>query len=559
MQQPHLPNALSRALAWKEWQQWRGGFALYTAGLISLLFYDLAYRRNRINPLPNFVVWQMFWGAFVPVLIGVAAACDDMARNTLSYTQSLPCSLKKVAWFRLGGATMVLIGPPLLTSLLLLGGLAAFDHPSLSKMIAIRPTLLQDFWKALLLLWSEQLGILLLVSLVSARCRSETLAGAYGAAIVGFHLFLRALAYELPSEMLKWYYLLFPAELVNPISRRVQHPPGLGDTPIEQIWQPLVIHWLFLSVLAIWFTRRYGSAARSTPRKSLSAWFGIRGLPQSMFHPASPLASLVWINLRQAFPLILAGWLMLIPVMFMLLPTNQGLTITLERSLCFVGVFWPAMIGSGLFATELRSNLGQFWRSRPISSRRWFWVKYFVGLILVIVALDLIPVLLGSSILAIYSAFDRTSGGLNWSIFGVYLACYPAIHAASYTLAVLGVCWIRKPALVVALSVTSLMAIDLTLKVNKRLDRFSPYAHAASLEVLAYTDRDPWEYVGREFAITWGAISLLTGAGACAASRAANRNEVKSFPSWLAALWGKRRTSVVLETSPSTGASSINP
>lgn len=533
--------ALFRALVWKEWREWRGAFALYTAVHMCVVLYELLALWDPADPMRLYVVWQMIWGVFLPVLLAVPTVCQEATRNTLSFTQALPCSLGKIGWFRLGGATTVLIVPPLLGALLLVGVLNTFGEFQFAKQLAARPGLLPDFWQGLMLLGTEQLGLLLVVAIVGAKVRSAAQVGAWGAVITAAHFILRAVCFNPTTNSLRWYLIVFPSMLMNPEFLSGRQPPGSEIPRAAVIWQPLTIHVLILLALAVWFTRRYGRGTRSTGGGLESSWFGIRCVPQSMARPTSPLATLIWINLRQAFPLILAGWLMLAPILYLLSSSSQGLTILLERSLCFIGGFWPAIVGSGIFATELRSNLGQFWRSRPISVRSWFWVKYFVGLMMVFVALDLLPIVFGVSIYGIYSVIAPPGEIWNWKIFGVYLACYPVIHAASYTLAVLGVCWIRKPIMSVALTVTILLAISGSLHNSERFKRFDLSEIAASLEVLAYTNRDPWQIVGREFAIAWGTIAVLTGVGAWGASRAARRNDVKPLAESLIALIGYRR------------------
>ncbi len=101
-----------------------------------------------------------------------------------------------------------------------------------------------------------------------------------------------------------------------------------------------------------------------------------------------------------------------------------------------VAMLWAVLVGSGLYSTELRSGLGAFWRSRPISSGMWFWCKFIVGLVAVLSVLDGVTILISWD-----SPRDRMTGGMSWA----YVGCFPIIHSLMYALAVLGTCWLRRP------------------------------------------------------------------------------------------------------------------
>jgi ABC-type transport system involved in multi-copper enzyme maturation permease subunit len=102
----------------------------------------------------------------------------------------------------------------------------------------------------------------------------------------------------------------------------------------------------------------------------------------------------------------------------------------------YVAMLWAAVVGSGVFAAELEPRLAGFWRSRPISPSAWYWVKFIVGLIAVIGVLDGVTILVSWN-----SPYGHSPSQMSLS----YVACMPVLHATMYSLAVLGVCLLRRP------------------------------------------------------------------------------------------------------------------
>jgi len=158
----------------------------------------------------------------------------------------------------------------------------------------------------------------------------------------------------------------------------------------------------------------------------------------------SRLLAMIWLELRQSLPLAGFGFLLalLVATAGALMEHRRrhsfdtSVLMEMPHTMFFVGMLWAAVVGSALYSADLGSALGGFWRSRPISPGLWFWTKFMIGLIAILIVLD------GATILISWNAprEDFTSG-MSWA----YVACFPIIHSLMYSLAVLGTCSLRRP------------------------------------------------------------------------------------------------------------------
>lgn len=540
------PLSCLRMLAWKEFREWRWAFLLYVGLFLFSVIHDIVYLGNTLDPIPIYCIWCLLWGTFVPVLIGVRVSCSDASRNTLGFTAALPYSLQNISRMRLASGMLMVIGPPVIGALLLLGWLSIGMREQIPRMFMNYPHWILDFATGMVIQTSEQVALMLLVAVVGARRKSEAQVGAYGA-IIGVCFFLVRILLMNIRQPQKWAYCVMPSTMMN------QHEPGQYKARsqlffVEQVGGPLTVYLVILAALAVWFTLRYGARIRHSTAAMESTWFGMRSMSQSIILPSSPLASLIWINLRQALPLMVAGWLMAIP-MTMLIEVAENhkswhrVDESFKEAMVAIGALWPAVIGAGLFASELRTNLGHFWRSRPISTRTWFWVKYVVGLAVVLFAVDVLPYLVANCLFVIRLLIAGLPVLHLFRFFGnlalVQLATLGLIHAACYTLAVLGVCWLRRPTLAAAMSLPILMTIEVTLDSTPQLEQYSATALARRMLQAYHEGSDFWGRNGLEYAITYGTIFFLTCLLAWAASRAARRNDVQELSSPLTSFWDR--------------------
>ena len=305
------------------------------------------------------------------------------------------------------------------------------------------------------------------MSLVGTRCRNEGTVGFIGAIVALFFAVFasaRSILDSIGQYLLSdWIGCLVPSSLAitygyGEVDGSMYTDPELAPL----IAGPLVVSLLLTLGLATWFTRWYGCRvdASAQPAKPRRRWLPRVALPALLsrfrFRWPGRWAALTWLNARQSVPLCLAGLTIAVLIALMSIGESQGngtvrdrLAGELPSTTWFVGILWSAVVAVGIFSSELKPSLEQFWRSRPISPGTWFWMKFTVGLVAVVGSLDVIPIMLAVNVPDAPMTSDRRVGFLS------FLACMPLIHAFVYSVAVAAVCRMRRaiPAAMIALLV----------------------------------------------------------------------------------------------------------
>lgn len=208
------------------------------------------------------------------------------------------------------------------------------------------------------------------------------------------------------------------------------------------IWLPsLAIQVLTFMLLLTCAASCYGGRTLI----GLRGWTGTRDVDQpanlTLRPPlASPQKALLWMQLRESVPIAMCG----LALMLMLAGLEgQASRLRLIQDIgTFVGCILAVIIAVGAFVPQLESKLHTFWRSRPISPRQWFWMKYAAGALVIVVCFDL-P-------LAFLQSITTTElGQIN-----PYLAHFSYIshagfpillHLFIYSFVVLASCGVRHP------------------------------------------------------------------------------------------------------------------
>ena len=477
-----------RSLLMKEWAERQSIFRIalvFTLGILAYcVAYEVEYRtRTLIASYYSTCVGLVCLG---PVLLAMSTATGEYTRKTIKFSASLPVSLNRVAWARLIGAWGCLIVPiiagAVVVTMLLATGLADQaglrsddvrlpDRPNLSRVAAIR-----FLWTTTAIAVTYALHLSTLLSLLGTRCRKEGSVGLLGAVIVLFESILtevpRSLGQAGHDFLANWLGGLLPGSLA--INWGYGDLDGSTYTDLEiapLIFGPLLLSLLITAALAVCFTRLYGcrmeTAVQSArPRRR---WLPRMALPSVAARVGirwpGRLAALVWLNARQSVPLGLAG--LLVAVVITLIGVNDpqqgGIVVTrlashLPSTTWFVGCLWATVVAVGIFSAELKPQLEHFWRSRPLSPGAWFWMKYGIGLVAVIGALDLIPALFAGSPSVDTFGHDETVS------IAAYLACMPLLHAQIYAVAVAAICQSRRmiPSAIIALMI--FFIIDAVMK-----------------------------------------------------------------------------------------------
>ena len=532
-----------RSLLKKEWAERRSlflwGLVVVAYGLGYCVAYEFEYRTRAL--IAAYYSTCLMMSPLAAVLLAMSTATGEYSKRTLKFSSSLPVPLSKVGWARLLGAwgclvVPIVFGAIVLTPLFAVGlfeqaglrmdqyqpnYLSLPDRPSLSRLEAIG-----FLWTTTAISVAYALHLSTLLSLVGTRCRNEGTVGFIGAIVVLFSLIFTTARSSLDSLGLyfasDWIGGLLPASLA--INWGYAEGGGSSYTDLELaplIFGPITVNLLITAGLAMWFTRWYGCRVDSVsrPTKSWRRWLPRLGMPAIAARLGirwpGRLAALTWLNARQSVPLSVSGLMLAILITWVSLfesqvsgtlrVTQHGGTMTSElmgqlpSNTWFVGVLWSAIVAVGVFSSELKPGLEQFWRSRPISSGAWFWMKFSVGLIAVVGTLDLIPVLLSWSVPR-QETIPPQSGPMSLS---AYLACMPLIHAQVYAVAVTAVCRLRRsiPAAIVAL--VAFFVIDSVVKSVPGFEKFT------TMDV--FNDLDQAVKTGKQLDLTSAGYPLVYG------------------------------------------------
>jgi len=476
-------DLITKTLLWKEWRERRWAFVVCLAWVMCGVVYVIVYESvtGCRTPLSRYGTVCLIYSLCMSVFLAMRVTLSEVTNHSLSFSRALPVSLSRIATVRLGVALSVLLLPILLGALILLllvgtgvleqvlprSGIysSGFDIVVSSEGIQrLRPSLSAGGAAGLLVKLTcvsvvQTAGLFLLLCVAGARWRSEVHVGFLGAVIAFFWLLVLSSSAVFQGEGYELIRICIGAFLPQSLVIYASYGAGAGGVSwhdlilADRIWLPLGLNLLLQSGMAIWFSRRYGTRnGASSPGK-----FGFWKIPPVLSLISTPLPrpflSLVWINLRQSVPLALTGLALAGLMVVMSMVENQQITqrqwgqfrYSMPGTMWILATLWAAVVGAGVMAAELSPGLGHFRMSRPISIRTWFWFKYLIGLLAVLIVLD------GTTIVVSWDSLFLTaeekanyvygSDILSWS----YIACLPLLHSLVYSLTILAVCWWKRP------------------------------------------------------------------------------------------------------------------
>lgn len=574
-----------RSLLIKEWSERRRLF-LFGLGLMTLYWglciaYELEYRTRAFGA--SFSTTCTAFGGVAAVLLAMSTATGEYTQRSLRFSASLPVSLKNVAWARLLGAWgciagVIAIGALLMTPLLASGvfeqaALRTADYASAGETARLpnRPNLSRI--EAVGFLWTtasvaviSAVQLVTLIALVGTFCRSEGTVGFVGAIVVLLASSLTAIRSQLDASGLyflsDWIGSLLPGTLA--INWGYQDLDGSHYTDLElapHVLCPLVINLALTSGMGAWFARRYGCRldfSQTVRVGRTSSW--IPRLPNLLSRLGIRwhfrLIALTWLNARQSIPLCLAGLTMAALLTCIGLSECRGQGTFSDRwagelssNTWFVGMLWGAIVAVGIFSSELKPELGQFWRSRPISPAVWFWMKFAVGLIALLTTLDLIPACLSRA-----SPYQPDSGQAGIA----YAACIPLLHTLIYALAVAAICRLRRPLPAAITALLLYFAFDQFLEsipVYPRLSTLGVYNQLYAIEFRDTPGRAmPVDLMAHGYPLVYGLVVVGIVGAIVVARRAVSLPRAGEVGLWAALLVSLCPTSNARGAEPSTVA-----
>lgn len=414
--------AIWRQLIWKEWHEQVWTIVSLTAIVFAVEAY--CFFSDATAGLAQLGLGLLCGvpGAFF-VAIGVAAG--ERTAGSLDFLRSLPLARWKWAVVRLTLGAIASLLPVVVAAgamLLLASAIrSAADVPRYLVVSALSALCCVSVYA-----WTVAAGV---------RQASELRAGLAAICLFVGWFVLVMLGNPSSVELNRLTALLV---LVSPVGIS-RFPDPASPSPVDSFtaFQVLSAQLAGLVATSCWFVRRYAAMTtadnRSPAATQVVAFTALRpALP-------SPLAAMIWKEYREAWPMCLAG---LVIVAAILLPQTVGAAETehaqvsgvAARFIVFLGTIMALVLGVGGPAADLEAGVWQFWRSRPIHPASWFWLKYVTGVVVLILAFD-----------GALAAIDLLAGGLGFLLRDGLWWFGPLVHLLAYSAAVWMVCQVRQP------------------------------------------------------------------------------------------------------------------
>jgi len=533
-------NLELRSLIRQQWRERRLTLAVCSGWMLCCLVYVVAYEcsyRFR-DPVAGLYISSLMLTLFAAIFLAMKTALGEQTLGTFGFSQALPLTRQRLARTRMTSAVITLVVPIILGALVMTPLLwSGFLEQAPTRLpnsvsygrIAERPSL--SAAEAVGLLWTVAavaiaggVQLLLVLSILGTRLRSESQIGFCGAIL--FFVWTLLPEIRLEYEALRdWLGALLPASLIINWSYGDIEGGSYADLEIGQpLWASLGTNLLVLALLFLWFVRWYGRrsvAHRSSRVFRWRRWPAVWSrIPVSLPNRAT---ALVWINLRQSLPLAFFGLLLAALITFFQFSGNnpeESFRTQLPSSTWIVAAVWATVVGAGVFAAELQPSLSSFWQSRPLTVGTWFWCKFSTGLVAVLGVLD------GATIWVSWGTPIGHATGLSWS----YIACMPVVHATLYAVAVLGVCWTRRPAVGAMLAIVAFFTTTILMSsiVGESYEPFSIH-HLLLVDEIA----GQFDLSSHNYPLVYGVLIAVLVASAWLASRAIRRPERGDFRLWM--------------------------
>lgn len=434
-----------KSLLWKQWRENRGYLVIFIAWMALAVCYTIGYELgHRYRAVVgSFSTSATLYGFVAAIILAMRASRGEQTDGTMLFSAALPIPIRRVAAVRITASVATLVIPFVIAacglSLALASGLVEQGEPRgigsgplPERNAASLFTSLEQLWSVTGIAILGGAELLLVLSVAGCWLRSQAQVGLLGAVLaLGASVVSGLLWSGNRSPYAQLIYGAFvPQSLVVHWGYGEQRG-GYTDHELAQYrWIALGLAAVFLAAIGRLFVTQYGELPGASTRWSRRRFRLVHPALASHIPIRLPgrLAAMIWLELRQSVPLAVFGLIMatLVAVASVLMEGGYGYSFStsvlaeLPHSMFVVGAVWAVVVGSALYSADLGSGIGSFWRSRPIPPGMWFWTKFTVGLLAVLVVLD------GVTIAVSWTA-PRVSLtlGMSWA----YAACFPIIHA----------------------------------------------------------------------------------------------------------------------------------
>lgn len=458
------------SLVWKYWREDRTYIVLAIVASLLLTCHVIAY--DVLHQLHAFVghFSQMASALALigAILLAMRTAKGEQSSGTQTFSSALPISMRTQATVRLLGSMLTLALPVLLSAVILsiatssglvqqvLPRTSVHYVPLIEREVAPLSTTLSQLWSLAVIQIAAGWQLLLLLCVVGNWLKTQSQIGFMGPVVALASMFIDSPwllnkmqaneeAKTILEKLATWSLAIVGS--FSPGSLVIHWGYGgkegdYSDHQLIPLWNySLLLFAVWGTLLAVAFVVNYGRQSRPAPQgkswwQKLSAY--TPGVSISFnFH--SPMVSLIWLEVRKSVPMALLG--LVLALLLACVEDSEATTLLgrVPHTIWIIGFLWSAIVGTGVYSSEMNPQLGNFWRSRPIDLKTWFAIKFVVGLLAVVLVLDGFAIGCGWSLPRDAANIHRY--GMGWA----YVVCMPITHVFIYSLSVVVTCWTRKP------------------------------------------------------------------------------------------------------------------
>jgi ABC-type transport system involved in multi-copper enzyme maturation permease subunit len=449
------------SLLWKEWHEHKWKLAMLLLPVLAAAF---AFWPSTPAMLPVFVVTALFCYSIVGLFIGMHTAAGENSRGTMFFLRTLPITMRKAAAIKLLMSWVTLVVPIVILISIAAAYLRwhAIDAVTLAEMgnAPGQPRLLSSWGFQNWLLGVGMSGVVCVTSLLlwmaaaGVNRADEVRAGAIGfLTMVGVWLCLGMLLYR--AETLRSMDLAYSIRVM--MSAAPGGPAMAGDQ--RGYWEsylPFITAAVLGHGLVIaWYLRRFGSptmhSARTLDRQLSATKAGRLASPRK-----SQLTAIIWKQIHETGPLALIAAAAVVGMAGLVLWLNRAEPMrkspgeVLAAITLSVGFLVTVVAGMGVFLEDVKPKVGIFWRSRPVNTTAWFFVKFSTGLVVLVVTFG--------ALIALAFALEASGQLLDPDHAGLQVAFTALVFALIYTVSMACYCLGRHPIVAVVGALAILMS-----------------------------------------------------------------------------------------------------
>jgi len=453
------------SLLWKEWHEHKWKLVWLTMGIFVLPM--MISSIDNFNPesfLMSRSVALLCYGVVAGLFVGMSTAAGENQRGTMPFLQSLPVSMTKPAAMKLLLSLFTVCLPVFVLVFVGYGHLIAqrlneTNMEMLMEWISQHgpfgigtQTSLAGWIAATCLMGTLFVSSLLLWMAAGGVNRSDEIrAGAIGFLVIVCIWAALTLTYDFAErtrlERLQQALAILMSAAPGGVAFLLNVSRDLQIPVVILAFFACVSHGLLLT----WFLRRYGRTA-VRPVRTMSGETLTTSGNQWLAPPRrSQLTAIIWKQVHETGPLALMAVVAVVAMAGIAYWANRegqfrntfgellgGITLS-------VGFLVTVVAGMGVFLEDVKPKVGTFWRSRPINTTTWFFVKFFTGLFVLLVTFG--------TLLLFAIAFPGNATLLDPKHPYQQVASFVAVFLLLYTLSMASYCLGRHPIIAVVTTI----------------------------------------------------------------------------------------------------------